>query len=242
MRSILMIPTYNERENLEGLVKKIVQVAPSLDILVIDDSSPDGTGDIADRLSREYPQLKVLHRPPKAGRGTASVAGYKYAINKDYDRYLEVDADHSHPPEELPGILSAAEGADLVIGSRFIDGCLVQGWSPYRRFLHFAADLSIRLILGLNITDPTNGYHCYSVEMLKHVNFDRFKSEGYVAHTILKALLNKAGYKIKEIPSVFISREKGRSKMSGKEARRGMLDMLKFRWICITRGREYFLQ
>lgn len=242
MRALLMIPTYNEHENLENLVDEVVLEAPDIDILVIDDSSPDGTGAIADRLVQKYRQFGVMHRPPKSGRGSASVAGYRYAIEKGYDRYLEIDCDHSHSPKELPRVLSAAKNADLVIGSRFLDkSSAVNGWSLYRKALHYLADHSIRFILGLHITDPTNGYHCYSVEMLKHVNFDRLRSDGYVAHTILKALLNKAGFKIVEVPSVFLNRTKGRSKMSSKEARQGIKDMLVFRWLSLTRGYRYFI-
>lgn len=241
MRTVLMIPTYNEKENLEGLVDEIVLSAPMIDLLVIDDSSPDGTGEIADKLSEKYHHLNVIHRPPKSGRGSASVEGYKYAIKKGYDYYMEVDSDHSHSPKELPKFLETAKNADIVIGSRFLDGSAVKGWSLYRKLLHFAADCSIKVILGLNITDPTNGYHCYSVKMLQRVNFDRLKSDGYVAHTILKALLNMAGYKIKEIPSVFLNREKGKSKMSSNEARQGLKDMFAFRWKCFTKGYKYFL-
>jgi dolichol-phosphate mannosyltransferase len=242
MRALLTIPTYNECENLESLIEEIVRIAPDVDILVIDDTSPDGTGEIADLLAARHIQLKVMHRPPKSGRGTASLDGYRYAIKNAYDFYLEMDSDHSHNPAELPRILAAAGSADVIIGSRFLDGGLVRGWSFYRRFLHFAADCAIKIILGLSITDPTNGYHCYSVSMLSHVDFEKLNFKGYAAHTILKALLNMAGYKIKEVPSVFENRKKGTSKMSLKEASRGIRDMLSFRSRCLTRGYRYFLK
>ena len=242
MRALLTIPTYNERENLEELVEKVVRTVPDLDILIIDDSSPDGTGEIADRLASRHIQLKVMHRPPKSGRGTASLDGYKYAIKNAYDYYLEMDCDHSHNPSELPGILAAADDADIVIGSRFMRGGRVEGWNTYRKLLHFSADCAIKTILGLHITDPTNGYHCYSVKMLARVDFERLNFQGYAAHTILKALFNKAGYKIKEVPSVFANRTKGSSKMNLKEASSGMRDMITFRSRCLTKGYEYFLK
>jgi dolichol-phosphate mannosyltransferase len=241
MRALLTIPTYNESENLESLIQKIVQATPDLDILIIDDSSPDGTGDIADRLAAKNIQLKVMHRPPKSGRGTASLDGYKYALKNAYDYYLEMDCDHSHNPAELPRMLAEAGNADMIIGSRFLEGGHVAGWNTYRKTLHFAADCTIKIILGLSITDPTNGYHCYSTKMLARVDFDKLNFKGYAAHTILKALLNMAGYKIKEVPSFFENRKKGNSKMSLKEARSGMRDMLSFRYRCLTRGYRYFL-
>lgn len=241
MDALLMLPTYNERENLESLVREIVAIVPDLNILIIDDSSPDGTGEIADGLAREFHRVKVMHRPPKSGRGTCSLDGYKYAINNDFSHYLEMDVDHSHPPSELPKILKEAGLADLVVGSRFLKGGGVEGWNFKRHALHFLADLSVRIILGTPTTDHTNGFRCYSVDCLKKIDFTKLPAGGYVAHTILENVFYRAGFVIKEIPSVFRDRVKGSSKMSGHEAINGIKDMLKFRWIRIIKGSAYFL-
>jgi len=243
MKAILMLPTYNERENLENTAKKVMRAAPSLDILIIDDSSPDGTGQIADGLSREFPKIRVIHRPPKSGRGTASRNGYEYAIGNGYTHYLEFDVDGSHRAEELPAILAEAEnGSELVIGSRYMEGGDVGQWTIKRRIVHFLADLYVSVMLGTPTTDHTNGLRCYSVEMLKRINFDRLPSEGYVAHSILENVIFRAGYRIKEVPSVFKSRTMGRSKNGLKEAVSGVRDIFKHRILLWFYGNGRFLR
>lgn len=241
MKAILMLPTYNESENLESLAREIISVEPLIDILIIDDNSPDGTGEIADRLAGEFRQVKVMHRPAKSGRGSASHAGYKYAIDNGYDLYLEMDVDFSHPPKELPAMLKAAQNADLVIASRFVEGGGVGGWDWKRRLIHKAADFSVLVILGTPNTDHTNGYRCYTTDTLRKINFSRFKSKGFVEHTLLENIYYKAGFKIKEVPSFFPSRTKGESKIGSGEAWGGIKDMLRFRWKCIRHGYKYFL-
>jgi dolichol-phosphate mannosyltransferase len=237
-----MLPTYNEKENLEDLVGEILAVAPNANILIIDDSSPDGTGEIALKLAKLYAQVAVMQRPPKSGRGTASTDGYKYAINKGFDYYLEMDVDHSHSPKELPAILETARNADLVIASRFLKGGCVEGWNFKRRLLHLAADIAVWLILDTPNTDHTNGYRCYKVDKLKTIDFKKLKFDGYVAHTLLENIYHRAGYLIKEVPSTFYNRTKGKSKMDKSEALNGIKHMIKFRLLLLKRGYGYFLQ
>lgn len=236
-----MLPTYNEKDNLEKLVREILSVHKCPDILIIDDSSPDGTGEIADKLSQEFGRVEVMHRPPKSGRGTASLDGFKYAIDRGYDYYLEMDVDFSHDPKELPKLLEAPEEIDMVIASRFAKGGRVVGWSFKRHLLHFAAEVAIKIILGSPCKDNTNGYKRYSVEKLKRVDFSKLPFTGYAAHTILANLFYRDGFKLKEVPSVFVDRQAGKSKNSLKEAWRGIADMMKFRFMCLRRGVKYFL-
>jgi len=241
-KAIIMLPVYNEKDNLESLVRKIVSIAPDLDILIIEDSSPDGSGEIADKLAREFLQIRVIHRPPKSGRGTCSLDGYNYAIDRGYEFYLEIDVDHSHRPEELPEILNAAKDADLVIGSRFMKGGSVMNWGWKRHLLHFMASIFTRVMLGTPNTDHTNGLRCYSVKMLKHIDFSKLKSHGYCAHSILENVIWRAGYKIKELPSQFLNRTHGDSKMSRHEAINGVKDIVNHRIELIKHGNSYFLK
>ena len=240
--TVLMLPVYNEKDNLESLVRKIVSIAPNLDILIIEDSSPDGSGEIADKLAREFLQIRVVHRPPKSGRGSCSLEGYKYAIERGYKFYLEMDVDHSHRPEELPEILKAANDADLVIASRFIKGGSVVGWDWKRHLLHFMASVFTRVMLGTPNTDHTNGYRCYSTKLLQHIDFTKLKSQGYCAHSILENVIWRAGYKIKELPSTFLNRTAGTSKMSKHEAINGVKDIINHRIALIKHGNSYFLK
>lgn len=242
MKTVIMLPTYNEKENLESLVREIEAYNLPVHILIIDDSSPDGTGEIADSLAREFDNIKVNHRSPKSGRGSASRDGYFYAIDNGYDYYLEMDVDHSHQPKELPSILEAAKNADMVIASRFIKGGGVEGWNWKRRMLHRAADLAVAVILGTPNTDHTNGYRCYKVDKLARINFDTLKSEGYVEHTILEHIYYKAGFKIKEVPSYFPNRVEGESKMGSHEAFDGLKDMIAYRLKFSKHGYKYFLK
>lgn len=242
-KALLMLPTYNERENLEPLVREIVALSPELHILIIDDSSPDGTDAIADRLSEELGQVRVKHRPPKSGRGTASLDGYHYAIENDFAYYIEFDCDFSHDPKELPQMLSLVRhGADLAIASRFLKGGTVVGWPLKRHCLHFMADCAIRILLGTPNTDHTNGFRCYRVDVLKKIDFSKINSTGYVAHTILENILHCAGYKIREFPSVFHERRFGTSKMQTSEAVNGVKDMIRYRWQKIRCGAGYFFK
>lgn len=239
---VMSLPTYNEAGNLEGLILKIKRNVPEMDILVIDDGSPDGTGDVADRLASKDRHVKVIHRPAKSGRGSATQTGFKYAIENGYDLVLEMDVDGSHNPEELPAMIAVAADADLVIGSRFIGGGYVVGWNWRRKLIHFAADTSVKVILGTPNTDHTNGLRCYRVQRLKVIDFARMTGYGYIGQTVLENLFYRLGYKIKELPSVFGLRETGASKMGKGEMINGLKKMIKFRWNLMKHGVSYFLK
>jgi dolichol-phosphate mannosyltransferase len=240
MKSIIILPTYNEAENLGRLVTKILEVAPELDVLIIDDSSPDGTGKIADSLAIENFRVKAMHRSAKSGRGSATVTGFKYAIAHRYDFVLECDVDFSHPPEDIPKILEAAKEADLVIASRFVGGGSVSGWNWKRKLIHFAADMAVKAVLGTPNTDHTNGFRCYRIEKLKTFDLDKLGGFGYIGQTILENLFYRFGYRIEEVPTAFKDREMGVSKMGKSEMVNGMKAMLKLRWTCLTRGANYY--
>lgn len=241
MKSIIVLPTYNEAENLERLVREIRMAKPDLDILIIDDGSPDGTGRLANMLTGEYDGVRVIHRPAKSGRGSAIVAGFKYAINGGYDYVLEIDVDFSHSPAEIPALIDAAGDADLVIASRFVAGGHVEGWRWSRKVIHFMADMSVKIILGTPNTDHTNGFRCYRVEKLKNINFERLSGFGYIGQTLLENLFHKLGYKIREVPAVFKNRKMGKSKMGRKEMINGLKAMLKLRRNYSRHGINYYL-
>jgi len=240
MKAVIVLPTYNESENLERLIREIQRVEPNLDILVIDDSSPDGTGEIADRLATESMHLQVIHRPAKSGRGSATARGFQYAIENGYDFVLEIDVDFSHPPSDIPKLLEAAPGADLVIASRFIKGGGVEGWNWTRKAIHFAADLSVKVILGTPNTDHTNGFRCYRVEKLKTIAFDKLVGMGYVGQTLLENIFHRLGYTIEEVPTIFKDREHGVSKMGKGEMVNGLKNMIKLRGNCMKHGISYY--
>lgn len=240
MRSVIIIPTYNESENLECLVGEINRASPGTDILVIDDSSPDGTGEIADRLAAEMASVKVIHRPAKSGRGSAIVAGFKYAIDNGYDFVLEIDCDFSHSPDDITRLLASAEEADLVIASRFVTGGGVEGWDWKRKLIHFMADLSVKFILRTPNTDHTNGFRCYRVEKLKNINLERLQGFGYIGQTLLENIFHRCGCKICEIPVIFKNRKHGRSKMGRKEMIQGLIAMVRLRWNLLWKGIEFY--
>src|SRR6266852_3073926 len=178
MKSLIIIPTYNEVDNLPPLLKEIFSNAPETDILIVDDNSPDGTGDLADEFQQRNAQVNVLHRSGKLGLGTAYIAGFKYAIEHDYDAAFEMDADFSHDPKYLPDFLKAIEDADLVIGSRYIPGGATPNWSLLRRFISGCGNIYARLLLGLPVHDCTAGFRCYRREVLENIGLDAVKSQG----------------------------------------------------------------
>jgi len=214
VRSIIVIPTYNERENLELLSNAITAVAPTSHLLIVDDNSPDGTGAIADRLAEEHTHIHVLHRMEKSGLGTAYVAGFRYALEQGFDYVVEMDADFSHRPEDLPRLLAAAEGADLVIGSRNIPGGRAVDWSPLRHLISKGGSFYTRLLLGLPIRDCTSGFKCFRSEVLAAIDLQSVASNGYGFQVELNYLAHRAGFRIVEVPIIFPDRKAGSSKMS----------------------------
>ncbi|HEY7416096.1 MAG TPA: polyprenol monophosphomannose synthase [Ktedonobacteraceae bacterium] len=214
MKTLIIIPTYNELENLGPLLKEIFSFAPDTDILVIDDNSPDGTGQLADQMHEENPLVHVMHRTGKLGLGTAYIAGFKYAIEHGYDAAFEMDADFSHDPKYLPDFLKAIENADLVIGSRYIPGGATPNWSPMRRFISGGGNIYARIMLGIPVQDCTAGYRCYRREVLENLGLDTVQTQGYGFQVEMTYRTLKQGFKIVETPIVFMDRRVGKSKMS----------------------------
>ena len=214
MKTLIIIPTYNELENLRPILNEIFSFAPLTDVLIVDDNSPDGTGKLADEISAENPQVHVLHRSGKLGLGTAYIAGFKYAIEHGYDAAFEMDADFSHDPRYLPDFLKAIEDADLVIGSRYIPGGSTPNWSFTRRMISGCGNIFARFMLGIPVHDCTAGYRCYRREVLESIDLDTIQSQGYAFQVELAYRVMRQGFKIVETPIVFMDRRVGKSKMS----------------------------
>ncbi len=230
MKTLIIIPTYNELDNLRPLLSQIFSYAPETDILIVDDNSPDGTGELADEIQIENPQVNVLHRPGKKGLGTAYIAGFKYAIQHGYDAAFEMDADFSHDPRYLPDFLKAIENADLVIGSRYIPGGDTPNWSMLRRLISGGGNIFARLVLGIPVYDCTAGYRCYRREVLESIDLDTIQSQGYAFQVELAYRVMQKGFKIVETPIVFMDRRVGKSKMSRKIVIEGFTYVLKARF------------
>jgi dolichol-phosphate mannosyltransferase len=211
---LIIIPTYNERENLESIVSAIHTVLPSAHILVVDDNSPDGTGQIADAMSADDGRIHVLHRSGKQGLGKAYLAGFDWALQHDYQRVFEMDADFSHDPKYLPAMLDAAESADMVVGSRYVVGGGTRDWGLVRRFVSRGGGLYARTILGMRVQDLTAGFICYRRETLEKLPLNEVTSNGYVFQIELKYRVHRLGMRIVEVPIVFPDRIAGVSKMS----------------------------
>jgi len=216
MKTLIIIPTYNEYENLSLLLHSIFSYAPTTDVLIVDDNSPDGTGKLADETAARNSCVHVLHRPGKLGLGTAYIAGFKYVIEQGYDAAFEMDADFSHDPRYLPNFLKAIEDADLVIGSRYIPGGITPNWSASRKVISGAGNMFARFMLGISVHDCTGGFRCYRRKVLQSIDLDSVKSRGYAFQVELTYRVQKQGFKIVETPITFMNRRLGTSKMSRK--------------------------
>ena len=214
MKYLVVIPTYNELSNIEKLVQAVFSASSELDILIVDDNSPDGTGQLADEFAGENPRIKVLHREKKLGLGSAYVAGFKYALTNGYDYVFEMDADFSHNPERLPDFIERSKDFDLVIGSRYINGVSVVNWPLSRLLLSILASLYVRLTLWMPIKDSTSGFKCFKADVLKAIDFEKIKSDGYAFQIEMNYRAFRGGFKIFELPIIFIDRHSGTSKMS----------------------------
>lgn len=216
-RKIVIIPTYNERENIENIIRKVFSLDGGFDILIIDDGSPDGTAAIIKRLQQEFPErLHMIERPRKLGLGTAYITGFKWSIDKGYDYTFEMDADFSHNPEDLPRLYQACkDGADLAIGSRYCDGISVINWPIGRIIMSYYASVYVRTVLGMKVYDCTAGFKCYSNKVLRTIDLDKVEMKGYGFQIEMKYTTYKLGFKITEVPIIFVNRKAGTSKMSG---------------------------
>ncbi len=214
--TLVIIPTYNEKENAEAIAKAVLAACPEADLLFVDDNSPDGTGQLADRMAAENPRIHVLHRQQKQGLGRAYLAGFRWALERpDYRFIMEMDADFSHDPKAVPQLRAAAQTADLVLGSRYIGGIRVINWPLNRLILSTGAALYVRLITGMPFTDPTGGFKCFRREVLAAMNLDGIHSNGYSFQIEMTHTAWHLGFKIVESPIVFEERREGQSKMSG---------------------------
>ena len=213
-RVLVVIPTYNERDNLEWIVGRVRAAVPSVDVLVVDDASPDGTGEVADKLAAADDRVSVLHRTAKAGLGAAYLHGFDVALERGYDVVGEMDADGSHQPEQLPSLLTALEDADLVIGSRWVPGGSVVNWPLSRKILSVGGNLYARILLGLPLRDITAGYRLFRRSTLEAIDLGSVQSAGYIFQTDLAFRTHRAGLRIVEVPIEFVERIRGESKMS----------------------------
>ena len=221
-RVAVLIPTYNERENLPLIVARVRECVPDVDVVVLDDNSPDGTGQVADELAAADPKVTVIHRQGKEGLGAAYFAGFRWALDQGYDAVVEMDADGSHRPEDLPAMLEAAKDADLVIGSRYVRGGTVVNWPLSRKAISMGGNLYIRAILGMPVNDATAGYRVYRAGTLRRIGLDDVESAGYVFQTDLTVRTVRAGLRVVEVPITFVEREIGESKMDGDVVKESM--------------------
>jgi dolichol-phosphate mannosyltransferase len=214
---LVIVPTYNERDNLPAIVAAVHEHLPEADVLVVDDNSPDGTGAVADALAAKDDKIHVLHRPGKQGLGTAYVAGFKWALARDYQFLFEMDCDFSHDPKYLPTLLARARaGADLVLGSRYVDGGGTVNWGPMRKFISRGGSLYARTILGVDVRDLTGGFKCFRRATLEALDLDTVAAQGYGFQIEMTYRAKKRGLRVEEVPIVFVDRRVGQSKMSKK--------------------------
>jgi dolichol-phosphate mannosyltransferase len=228
-RGVVVIPTYNERENLKRLVGEILRAQPDLDVLVVDDNSPDGTGEIADALATREPRVSVMHRTRKDGLGSAYLAGFRCALAGAYDYVAQMDADFSHRVEDLSALISAARGADVAIGSRNVAGGGAVARSPLRRLVSAGGSAYARLLLGLPVRDCTGGFKCFRREALMGVDLDAVRSRGYAFQVEMNHLCHRAGMRLVEVPILFPDRAAGRSKMTWRIFVEGWLAVIRLR-------------
>jgi dolichol-phosphate mannosyltransferase len=216
-RTLIVTPTYNEKENLPRLVEAVRSALPEADLLIVDDNSPDGTGAIADAFAAKDPQVKVMHRSGKLGLGTAYIQAFTQGLAEGYERFFEMDADFSHDPKYLKAFVNALdEGADVVVGSRNIPGGSVEGWGPGRHVISKGGSLYSRTILGLEIRDLTGGFNAFTRRALEKIELGKIHSNGYSFQIEMKFRSSLAGLRIQEVPIVFVDRQVGKSKMSRK--------------------------
>lgn len=214
----VVVPTYNEAENLEPFVRALLTAAPDVHVLVVDDNSPDGTGRIADRLAGELGAVEVLHRRGKEGLGRAYLAGFARVLERGAELVLEIDADFSHDPADVPRLIAAAERADLVLGSRYVAGGRVEDWGVLRRLVSRGGSLYARLVLGLRVHDLTGGFKCFRRQVLEGLDLDAVIADGYGFQIELTYRAVKAGFRVEEVPIVFRDRRAGSSKMNARIA------------------------
>ena len=234
-RALVIIPTYNERFNVARLIPAVLAQDPSIEVLVVDDGSPDGTGAVVDGIAANNPRVHVIHREGKLGLGTAYIDGFRWALERKYDLVFEMDADFSHNPERLPEFLEAIKEADVVHGSRYQDGRVnVVNWPMSRLFLSYTANIYARAVTGLPIFDTTAGFKCFRRNVLESIDLNAVKSNGYAFQIEMSFRAWKRGFRLVEIPIIFVDRTEGVSKMSKKIVREAVWMVWRLRWWGIT--------
>jgi len=221
--TLVIVPTYKERDNLTPLAARLLSLSVPVEVLVVDDNSPDGTGKMADDLAGRHPRVRVLHRTEKNGLGRAYCAGFTWALERDYEFIFEMDGDFSHNPDDVPRLLEAAQDADLVLGSRYCNGIRVINWPLSRLMLSKSAAKYVQLVTGMPFTDPTGGYKCFRRRALQAIDLQNVRSNGYSFQIEMTHKLWRQGMKIVEVPIIFTDRFQGSSKMSGKIVREAFL-------------------
>jgi dolichol-phosphate mannosyltransferase len=225
-RTLVIIPTYNEKENIERFIPRVLEQDLSLDVLVVDDNSPDGTAGLVKGMMKTEPRIHLLQRAGKLGLGTAYIAGFKWGLERGYDYFQEIDADFSHDPKELPNFLKAIRGSDVVIGSRYKGGIRVVNWPLSRLVLSKGAAWYVRIVTGLPVADPTGGFKCFRRCVLEGIDLDMVKSNGYAFQVEMSYRAWMKGFTIQEIPITFADRTAGKSKMSGGIIREALVVVL----------------
>ena len=232
--SIVIIPTYNEKENIESIIRAVTGLPKKFNVLIIDDGSPDGTAAIVKNLMAEEfkDRLFLIERSGKLGLGTAYITGFKWAIKQKYDYIFEMDADFSHNPNDLPRLYSACadEGYDVAIGSRYVSGVNVVNWPIGRVLMSYFASKYVRFITGFHVNDTTAGFKCYRRQVLETIELDKVRFKGYAFQIEMKYTAHKCGFRIKEVPVIFVNRELGTSKMSGGIFSEAMFGVMRLRW------------
>ncbi len=231
---LIVIPTYNEIDNIESLLEKLRKTYPKYDVLIVDDNSPDGTGKYVAERKKSDEKIHLIQREGKLGLGTAYVAGFKYAIENGFDAVVQMDADFSHDPDKIKDLVESLQDSDLVIGSRYIQGVNVVNWPMSRLLLSYFANVYTRIITGLPVKDATGGFKAIRIEVLKSINLDKIRSNGYAFQIEINFKAWKKGFRIKEIPIVFTDRVEGSSKMSKAIVREAVFMVWKLRFRSIT--------
>lgn len=214
MKAVVIIPTYNEKENVGKIIPQVLEMDERIDVLIVDDNSPDGTGEIVEELSRSHERIRIIHRKEKLGLGSAYVTGFKYALEHGYDYIFEMDADFSHDPQDLTRFLTEIRDCDLAIGSRYTNGVSVINWPMSRLLLSYFANVYAKVVTGVPVHDLTGGFKCFRKKVLESMNLDGIASDGYGFQIEINYKAYRKGFRVKEIPIVFVERRSGSSKMS----------------------------
>ena len=214
-QTLIVVPTYNERENLPRMTQRLLALPVAVDLLVVDDGSPDGTGQLADELAARHPTMHVLHRQQKNGLGRAYIAGFQWALQRSYEFVFEMDGDFSHNPDDIPVLLEAARDADLVLGSRYAPGGGTENWGLVRRFVSRGGCLYAQVLLGMRVRDLTGGFKCFRRAALEAIDLDALSAHGYAFQIETTYRIHRAGLRVKEVPITFVERRAGASKMTG---------------------------